>query len=119
MAVSSAVSTSLSSAMICGSPFTAASHENQAADVSCIEARGQPSQLRAQGAAERLSRRSSISSRQHPQSLPAPSRSAMAASVCAPASMAASSSRSVTARQMQRTIDTFVEIEIQSQYQEG
>jgi hypothetical protein len=48
--------------------------------------------------------RSAIASRQAPQSVPAPQQAPTASTLRAPALTAASISRSVTARQMQRTI---------------
>ena len=60
--------------------------------------------------------RCAMASRQAPQSVPAPQQAATASTLLAPARTAASISRSVTARQMQRTM-ALPEIETDSQFQ--
>jgi hypothetical protein len=57
-----------------------------------------------------------MASRQAPQSVPAPQQAATASTLLAPARTAASTSRSVTARQTQRTMG-LADIETDYQYQ--
>src|SRR2546430_12103450 len=112
-AVSSAVRTSLSSAMTCGSPFMVpppkdggvqAPEDQWEAEGSAVAADRQSGPPRRGHAAQESSMRASIASRQAPQSVPAPQQAATASTLRAPAWTAASISRSVTARQMQRPI---------------
>ena len=73
------------------------------AEASATPAERQSEVPRRGQAAHESSMRSAIASRQAPQSVPAPQQAATASTLSAPARTAASISRSVTARQTQRT----------------
>src|SRR5712671_1537663 len=112
-AVNSEVSTSLSSAMTCESPFMAGPPgegsrdrpDDQWGAKASAEGAGRQSGAPRRGQdAHESSMRASMASRQAPQSVPAPQQAPTASTLRAPALTAASTSRSVTARQMQRTM---------------